>query len=577
MAKKLSSLVLLLVGFLGHAQFECPTLNNPSNGDIDVPVDATITWGEVDGTNGYLISLGTSPGAVDIVDSRPVSSASFTPELGLPENTNIYVTITLFFFNDDNIECPSEMFRTQDVTALPLCIDEIMPMSGATDVDILPTLSWGYVSTATGYRLSIGTAANNYDILDDLLIENALTYEITEEFPFETEVFVRIIPTNENGTPQNCQEFNFTTQAEAFLPGCTQLTSPADGEVNVPLTPLLEWDAVSGADGYRVSIGTNATESNIVENGAYENNAVEVIDFSPNRTFYVTITPFNQAGDAIGCTQTSFTTILGCGPIEDPVTGEVVSFSPQIDFPSEVALCLTEDVTIISSDNVADGHRWYKVNADGSETLLSETENLSLKELGTYRYEAYNLVAQLGSTYECSSSKTFFAITSELSTITNVDIVENNDSLKITVTVSGIGDYEYGINTIDGPYQNSNVFNSIALGSHTVYVRDKNGCGIAEEKIFGGLTAEGFPLFFTPNGDGINDFWQFDPPQESAKEIVDVIYIFDRYGILMKQLEPDSKGWDGNINGEPLPESDYWFKAIALNKKEVNGHFSLKR
>ena len=38
------------------------------------------------------------------------------------------------------------------------------------------------------------------------------------------------------------------------------------------------------------------------------------------------------------------------------------------------------------------------------------------------------------------------------------------------------------------------------------------------------------------------------------------IYIFDRFGKLLKQISPSlGPGWDGNYNGNPLPSSDYWF------------------
>ena len=112
---------------------------------------------------------------------------------------------------------------------------------------------------------------------------------------------------------------------------------------------------------------------------------------------------------------------------------------------------------------------------------------------------------------------------------------------------------------------------------HTVYVRDKNGCGIAEETITQDLTLEGFPKFFTPNGDGINDFWQFIPPPSFLENPLVVIHIFDRYGKLLVQLDPLSAGWDGRFNGSPLPASDYWFRARDLNSREISGHFSLKR
>ena len=64
-----------------------------------------------------------------------------------------------------------------------------------------------------------------------------------------------------------------------------------------------------------------------------------------------------------------------------------------------------------------------------------------------------------------------------------------------------------------------NVFGGLASGSYTVYVRDKNGCGIVEESIVQDLTLEGFPNFFSPNGDGINDefFIPFSPSMQKIE------------------------------------------------------------
>jgi gliding motility-associated-like protein len=62
------------------------------------------------------------------------------------------------------------------------------------------------------------------------------------------------------------------------------------------------------------------------------------------------------------------------------------------------------------------------------------------------------------------------------------------------------------------------------------------------------------------------------------------IYIFDRYGKLMKQIAPNGLGWDGTYNGQPMPSTDYWF-TVEYNEpnstnvitKEFKAHFSLKR
>ncbi|MBX2827609.1 MAG: T9SS type B sorting domain-containing protein, partial [Flavobacteriaceae bacterium] len=58
------------------------------------------------------------------------------------------------------------------------------------------------------------------------------------------------------------------------------------------------------------------------------------------------------------------------------------------------------------------------------------------------------------------------------------------------------------------------------------------------------------------------------------------IYIFDRFGKLLKQISPLGPGWDGTYNGNPLPSSDYWFRVEYIEDeraREFTGHFTLKR
>ena len=98
MLNKLYVFLVLLTGFSTYAQ-ECPQLVFPANGATNIPLDATIDWESVDGVPSYNITLGTTPGGDDILSSQFASGSSFTPPLGLPANTTIYVTITLFFFD----------------------------------------------------------------------------------------------------------------------------------------------------------------------------------------------------------------------------------------------------------------------------------------------------------------------------------------------------------------------------------------------------------------------------------------------------------------------------------------------
>lgn len=81
---------------------------------------------------------------------------------------------------------------------------------------------------------------------------------------------------------------------------------------------------------------------------------------------------------------------------------------------------------------------------------------------------------------------------------------------------------------------------------------------------------------FTPNGDGINDFWGI-PELRDRPEVR--ITIFDREGIKVYEMSA-IEGWDGRDNGLSLPSGDYWFiiKYPSVEGKENQiGHFTLLR
>ncbi|WP_411377526.1 T9SS type B sorting domain-containing protein [Flavobacterium psychrophilum] len=87
-----------------------------------------------------------------------------------------------------------------------------------------------------------------------------------------------------------------------------------------------------------------------------------------------------------------------------------------------------------------------------------------------------------------------------------------------------------------------------------------------------------YPKFFTPNGDGYNETWNI--PNLKITNPNAMIFIFDRFGKLIKQMTPTSDGWNGTYNEQPLPATDYWF-TINYNEKETSkifkSHFTLKR
>ena len=156
------------------------------------------------------------------------------------------------------------------------------------------------------------------------------------------------------------------------------------------------------------------------------------------------------------------------------------------------------------------------------------------------------------------------------------------DNQVITVLVEGYGDYQYSM-YVDGPWQNSNVFTNVTTGYHNIYVRDiTNGNDACDPITLSDVSTIDYPKYFTPNGDGYNDYWNIIGLANFPSSR---IYIFDKYGKLLKQLAPGSdpaagQGWDGTFNGNPLPSDDYWFTVTFPDGdtvREFKAHFAMKR
>lgn len=182
-----------------------------------------------------------------------------------------------------------------------------------------------------------------------------------------------------------------------------------------------------------------------------------------------------------------------------------------------------------------------------------------------------NYTVRVTNTNGCFKDRTITVLPSNIATVENVQVTDAAQDNSITVIVSGEGDYDYALDSF-GPYQESNTFNNLQPGIYTVFIRDRNNCGIVEETV----SVIGFPKYFTPNGDGYNDFWQVKGINRDFQPNT-VVYIYDRYGKLLAQIDPLGSGWDGTFNGQLMPTNDYWFSVKLEDGRQLNGHFTLKR
>ncbi|MFP2997899.1 T9SS type B sorting domain-containing protein [Spongiivirga sp. MCCC 1A20706] len=167
-----------------------------------------------------------------------------------------------------------------------------------------------------------------------------------------------------------------------------------------------------------------------------------------------------------------------------------------------------------------------------------------------------------------------FEVTLEVFPDLSIRVEQSGIDEFVAQGIDGTAPFEYSIDGIT--FDTNNVFNVTATGEYTVTVRDAIGC-VAQTTIEFEYIGVIVPNFFTPNGDGRNDYWmptglEFFPNAQ--------IKVFDRYGRLMKRFRGDfNPGWTGMYENTELPSGDYWY-VITLNdglRPDIKGHFTLYR
>jgi len=235
---------------------------------------------------------------------------------------------------------------------------------------------------------------------------------------------------------------------------------------------------------------------------------------------------------------------------------------PVIDTEDSLIFCLNSSSPILLAPGVP-------VNQFSNFTYLwstgETTPTIQVSRAGTFTVQVFT-------GFGCFRTRTITVNPSNMATIEEVVVNDASDNNTVEIIVSGEGEYGFSIDNIAGPYQDSRLFERVPSGFHTVFVRDKNGCGIVSEQV----AVIGIPKFFTPNGDGFHDTWQLKGlPLEFRSGTK--IFIFDRFGKLLKDLSPNSAGWNGNYNGNRMPSTDYWYRIELADGRVFKGNFTLKR
>lgn len=474
----------------------------------------------------------------------------------------IYVRVTNN--NPNNVDCYSDTSFNIKVNPLPNAMtsvfefmqcDEDGKSDGITDFNLEEAdtfIALGDLSLNITYHLSRIDAASGINIQD--------------KYPFSNNtasvVYARV--ESSNGCYRIVQ-VNLIVSVTAFPPNYARelITCDDDGSIDgLHVFDLAETTSeiiaqFLPAQNLRVSFYRNSDDALSETNKINPDNAY-LSEVPNNQTIWV------RAESSVngGC--------FGVAPVIELIVNPI----PEFELDEEGVVCLNNAPLIVPTYNPKGFYmyEWYNEAGD----LISQQPYAEINNAGVYTVIA-------STNLNCESFPKQITITeSNIAAISSEDVVilDNSNNNSITIITEnenlGIGDYEFALDDISGPFQDSPTFSNIEPGQHTLYVQEKNNCGITSTTVY----IFGFPNFFTPNGDGVNDTWNVRGVDFSLFPESN-LYIYDRYGKLLANFTANSKGWDGIYNGHESLNADYWYLAQITDNngvmREFKGHFSLIR
>ncbi|GAB0155097.1 hypothetical protein CHRYSEOSP005_03570 [Chryseobacterium sp. Alg-005] len=356
-----------------------------------------------------------------------------------------------------------------------------------------------------------GVTKEFYPTLFDL---NNGTNQITNPTAYPSaagSVFVKVT------TPQGCVDaaqitlniFPVVVVNEATLRTCFIESNPSLGSFNLTVATVT---SQGGTKKYYPSLTDAINGTNEIPNPANY--------IAPNGVVYIKVI------DANGCYAVAKVTLIVLPPVKSSVLEDKI-------------ICMEDTTTLDAGPGFA-SYLW----SNGATT-----QTISGVGVGTYWVKL--------KTGDCITTQTVKVYPSEQPVVTYIDISSN------TITVNVIGGtppYQYSLDNVN--WQDSNVFNNISRGDHTVYVKDAYDC----EPIDIGIVVPNLINVITPNGDGVND--AIDYSLLANKQNLE-FSIFDRYGYKIHQGDKNNKyRWDGTTAaGRKVPTGNYWY-SVTWNEND---------
>jgi gliding motility-associated-like protein len=116
-------------------------------------------------------------------------------------------------------------------------------------------------------------------------------------------------------------------------------------------------------------------------------------------------------------------------------------------------------------------------------------------------------------------------------------------------------------------------------GNNVIYARQDgnhnwNPAPVVTKTYVGQPTFDNVKSMFSPNGDGVNDYWYIPDIEEFG---IIQVKVYNRFGKLVYESQYYKNDWDGSFNSAPLPAASYYYVIKSSEKGIINGVVNIVR
>ena len=257
---------------------------SPANGATNQNISLTLDWSAVDGNNGYLCEVDTSPnfnsGKYQLLTST-VNSSQITAS-SLLYGATYYWHAAVKHDVDTSAWSTSWKFTTAfELVDYPTLVS---PADNSTDIP--------YSSTYIEWTQSTGATTYQYEYSTDINFENSvfsgitsLSYKLISNLIPYTTYYWRVRGQNVTGNSPWSEAWMFTTENATLV--APSLASPANNAIGIDFNSItLDWESVFGASEYTYQISPDSNFAFAVTSQTLSETEASLLGFESNSFYY---------------------------------------------------------------------------------------------------------------------------------------------------------------------------------------------------------------------------------------------------------------------------------------------------